>query len=397
MMHRFAQLLKLGLILIFTATVAGECSATEAFTGYLVDDDSQGNASLWAFDLDGDGSKEILGAAIEDDAIVYWTRHEDDANTWTKYTIEAGFPGARSVYAADLDSDGDLDVIGAAYDGAEVAWWSNDGGTPIRWTRHSINNLYSDPHEVFAIDVDNDGDQDVLCASSSLHRITLWTNNGGSPPSWTEQTVQYGFGMAKSVTAGDIDGDGRIDLVGAALSMNTVRWWRNGGGNPIEWQAQTIDTSFRGAHRVQLVDLDRDNDLDVVGAGYTGHVVAWWRNDGGSPVVWTKQVISTRVSNACIAHAADLDGDGDLDVAATAQLTSAILWWRNDGGDPIVWTAQQVAFLTRVWPLAIADLDGDGDNDLITGSSHRGNGDVKWFRNDSVGPTTRFPTRRFRP
>ncbi len=373
------------------------CMAQVSFTEFTVDSSSHGNASLWAFDLDNDGLMEILGAAIEDDAVVYWKNQNHDPGNWSKHTIGGNFRGARSVHAADIDGDGDLDVIGASYEGAEVAWWSNEGSSPIEWTRHTIDGVYGSPHEVFASDVDSDGDIDVLCASSSHHRVTLWRNDGGEPLTWTEQTVAAGVGMAKSVCTGDLDSDGREDVIGAALYDDEVLWWRNRGGDPIEWEEHVVDAEFGGAHRVQAIDVDGDLDLDIVGAGYTGHVVAWWRNDGGDPIVWTKQVISFPVFNACVAQAADIDGDGILDVTASAQLSGQLSWWHNDGGDPISWTESQVATLRRVWPLFVVDLDNDGDNDIIAGSSHNGSNEVKWYRNDRFSVRFRRPSGRLIP
>jgi len=398
-MTRLDRFSGLGLAIALFTAASGLCSEPVVFTEYVIDGNSNGHSSLWVGDLDNDNRKEILGVVILDNTIVYWKQEDGDPGSWTKHTVESWFRGPRSVDAADLDSDGDLDVIGAAWEGDEVAWWSNEGGSPIDWTKHGIRAGYSLAHEVIASDVDLDGDQDVLGASSGLGRISLWYNDGGRVPQWTEQTVAGNFFQAKSVAAGDFDGDGRVDLVGAALEMDggKVLWWRNRGGHPIHWEGHNVDLDFIGAHRVQAVDLDRDGDLDVVGAGFTGHVVAWWRNEGGEPITWTKQIISQDVRSACVAVAADLDGDGDLDVAATSMGANEILWWRNDGGEPITWIEDRAAYLTRVWPLVVADLDGDGRNDLIAASSHYDGYQVKWFRNTEPSAGVRFPAGRVRP
>ena len=393
----YVRLVAVGLAIAFSSTAAGQPLEGLVFTAHLIDGESSGNASLKVFDLDGDGHKEVLGAVFTENAVVYWESSTGSPSSWTRHIIESGFGDAVSVDAADLDADGDLDVVGAAWGRGEVAWWSNEGGVPIVWTRHSIDADELFPHEVYAADVDNDGDQDVLVASTGRNRISLWYNDGGLPPRWTRQTVNYApLYQAKSVTAGDIDGDGGVDLVGAALEGSVVRWWRNGGGHPINWEELTIDPDFGGAHRVQAVDLDGDMDLDVVGAGYQDQV-AWWRNDGGSPIGWTKQILIENWFNPCIAHAADLDGDGDLDVAASSQFNGEIMWWRNDGGNPINWIGQVLGRIRRVWPLVVADLDDDGDNDLIAGSSFTLDNEVTWFRNEGLMETVRFPIGRVRP
>jgi PKD repeat protein len=351
------------------------------FFSRLIDSNTHGTASIHACDLDEDGDMDVLAAVIEDNDIVWWSNNGGSEITWTKHVIDGNFSGARSVYAADIDGDGDLDVLGTAYDGNQVAWWSNNGGDPIIWTKYIITYVLYQPHEIYAVDIDGDDDIDVLTASSGSNKIDLWRNDGGDPIVWNEQLIGNNVAMAKSVRAADIDGDGAIDVIGAGLGDNRVIWWRNNGGDPIYWTENTIDNDFYGAHRVEAVDLDEDGDMDVVGAAYSGHEVAWWRNEGGNPPMWTKQTIDSNFVNACVASAADIDGDGDIDVAATAQGSDEIAWWSNDGGDPINWTKSVIDHFDRPWPLYICDLDGDGDQDILAGSSYQGTNEVKWYEN----------------
>jgi hypothetical protein len=136
------------------------------------------------------------------------------------------------------------------------------------------------------------------------------------------------------------------------------------------------------------VDIDDDQDLDILAVAYSAHQIAWYRNDGGDPIQWTKQIVETNFQNACIAQAADLDGDGDLDIAASAQTSDEVAWWRNDGGNPIVWTKFIInGNFDRVWPLYVCDLDGDNDQDVIAASGWQGINEVKWWENTGTGIT----------
>jgi len=131
--------------------------------------------------------------------------------------------------------------------------------------------------------------------------------------------------------------------------------------------------------------MDNDGDTDVLGAGYLGHQIAWWRNEGGDPVNWTKQLIATGVTNACVAYAIDLDTDDDLDVIATAQGENEISWWRNDGNGSTDWTKFIITDdFVRPWPLFAGDFDEDNDIDIISGSSHQGSNEIKWWENDGI-------------
>jgi hypothetical protein len=356
------------------------------FTEHTIDNNTHGTGGIHCSDVDGDGNPDVLAASLEDNQVVYWQNLGGSPIEWSKYVIAEYVYSAHSVDAADFDGNGTMDVVGAAYYGSPgIAWWHNNGEDPISWTQYTVSSDFVNAHEVRAFDLDKDNDPDILGASSDLNTISWWRNDGGNPIHWTEQVVSDNVTLAKSVHAGDFDGDGDHDIVGTAITANDVIWWRNDGGEPIQWVEFLIDGNFSGAHRVQAVDLDDDGDDDVLGAGYLGDQVKWWRNEGGDPVQWTRFFIGGGIVNACVAYAVDLDGDIDKDVIATAQGMNDIVWWRNDGGDPIQWTKFVITDdFTRPWPLYATDLDADGDADVIAGSSHQGSNEVKWWENNGL-------------
>ncbi len=364
---------------ILAMTIAGR--AQPYFDTHIIDANTFGSCSLEAPDLDGDGDLDILAAANEDHEVIWWRNDGGEPIIWTKFVIGGNVYEAHSAYAADLDGDADLDVIATAYRYSQIYWWRNDGGDPIAWTRFTITNTFNAAHEVYASDVDGDGDNDVLGASSNLNRISWWRNDGGEPIVWTEQVIDDSIGLAKAVRTADIDGDGLMDVIGASLQDHDVTWYRNNGGDPIVWTEYLIDGNFGGAHRVQAIDMDHDTDYDIVGAACLGHEIAWWRNDGGEPITWVKQTVGVGVTNACVAMAADIDNDGDMDIAGTGQASDEVSWWRNDGGSPIAWTKFTIDNFDRVWPLYIADLNDDNDLDILAGSSQLGTAEVKWYEN----------------
>ena len=356
-------------------------SAQVQFVEHEIDTNTHGVGGIYCCDVDSDGDMDVLAASLEDNQILWFRNDGGNPISWEKIIVGLGVGSAHSVYAADIDGDQDLDIVGAAYVGTlGIAWWRNDGGDPVVWTKFTVANAFVNAHEVYCKDVDQDGRMDVLGASSDLNTIAWWHNNGGDPITWTQQTLGNNITLAKSVTAEDIDSDGDVDILGVSIIDNDIIWWRNDGGDPITWTQILIDNNFNGAHRIQTIDLDKDGDFDVVGAGYLGHQIAWWRNDGGNPVVWTRQIIGSGFVNACVAFAVDLDNDEDIDVIGTGQGLNQIAWWRNDGGEPITWTKNIVQNdFRRPWPLYSCDIDGDGDNDIISGSSHNGSNIISWW------------------
>jgi len=76
--------------------------------------------------VDGDGDLDVLGAAVDADDITWWENTAGDGTAWTEHIVDGTFDGAYSVYAADVDGDGDLDVLGAAQGDDDIAWWESD-------------------------------------------------------------------------------------------------------------------------------------------------------------------------------------------------------------------------------------------------------------------------------
>jgi hypothetical protein len=270
----------------------------------------------------------------------------------------------------------------------------------VSWNLHVIHNNTHGTSSVHACDLDGDSALDVLGAVLEENQMVWWRNEGGNPITWTKFVIQDNFMQAFSVYAadGDLDKDGDMDVFAASTDLNLISWWRNDGGGPIQWTEFSIDNHFNGAHRVQAIDIDDDQDPDVLAVAYLDGEVAWYSNDGGDPLTWTKQTIGTGLAGACIAQAADLDDDGDLDVAASAQVSDEVCWWRNDSGTPIVWTKFYIdGYLYRVWPLYVCDLDDDLDQDVIAASSWAGINRVNWYENTGAGIVENIITSRSSP
>ena len=85
--------------------------------------------------------------------------------TFTESAISTSADGAISVYAVDVDGDGDMDVLSASFQGDKIAWYENDGSESF--TEHAISTSADRAYSVYAADVDGDGDMDVLSASYS--------------------------------------------------------------------------------------------------------------------------------------------------------------------------------------------------------------------------------------
>jgi hypothetical protein len=214
----------------------------------------------------------------------------------------------------------------------------------------------------------------------------------GDPVRWIEGIIDNDFIGAKSVRVADIDHDNVLEVVGAAILDNKIVWWDHTPSGPSPWEEHSIDDNFQGAHRVEVCDMDNDGNIDVVGAAYFGNEIAWWHNNGEDPVGWTKQIITTGFNRACIGLPVDLDGDNDIDIVGTAQDANEVAWFRNDGGNPIVWIKFTIdQNFQGAWPACISDMDGDGDIDIVGGASFAD--ELSWWEND----LSQYPEKPARP
>jgi hypothetical protein len=352
-----------------------------AFKVMTADTNVNHAAAIAVADLNRDGLPDLVAASwgnppssADYRGVRYSLGQDSAASSWTCLPVDSIYQ-PMGVDAADIDGDSICDVVACSWTSNDLAWWGNDGNVPIHWTRYIVDSNFTNAHEIHAADIDGDGDLDIIAAAAGVNQVAVWYNDGSQPPVWSKQVVDSSFGGARSVIAADFDGDGDLDLAGAALLIDQVAWWRNEGGSPAAWTKYVIDNTFDTAHRLNWVDLDLDGRADLVGAGYSGSIV-WWRNTAGSPIDWVKQVVAPEYPGGMVAHAADMDGDGDIDIIGTNQVNDLVSVWTNEGGAPPAWTECRWSF-PGPWPILPYDLDHDGAPDIVTGGYY----ESAWFRN----------------
>ena len=132
--------------------------------------------------MDGDGDTDVLSASENDDEIA-WYENTDGAGSFGAQQVISNLADlARSVFAADVDGDGDTDVLSASENDDEIAWYENTDGAGSFGTQHVISNLADGAFSVFAADVDGDGDTDVLSASQTDDEIAWYEQANVADP-----------------------------------------------------------------------------------------------------------------------------------------------------------------------------------------------------------------------
>ncbi len=344
---------------------------------HIVDGDFNEARSVCSADIDGDGDMDVLAAAGEADDITWWENVDGSGTSWIEHTVDGEFDGAYSVYSADINGDGDMDVLGAARFANDITWWENVDGTGTSWTEHVVDGFFDWAWSVYSADINGDGYMDVLGAAWLADDITWWENVDGSGNSWIEHTVDGDFNAAISVYSADVNGDGDMDVLGAANFANDITWWENVDGTGTSWTEHAVEGAFNEAISVFSADINGDGYMDILGAAENASDnIVWWENVDGSGTSWIAHCVSWQFNSAKAVYSADVDGDGYMDVLG-AGISHGVVWWENDDGSGTSWTWHTLLEPGSPYSVYSSDIDGDGCLDIL--GAFEASDDVFWW------------------
>ena len=359
--------------------VAGNGSKWAART---ITDQGGGALSVTSADVDGDGDRDVLAGVAAGGTVAWYENTLGNGSAWVTRTITTAAPGGVSVVAADIDGDGDQDVLSASND-HKVAWHENTLGNGTAWLMRTITTNAGLVSNVLAADIDGDGDQDAIAASMDGDHVAWYENTAGNGSSWSWRPIATNLSNPSALAVGDVDGDGDLDAVTAPLGIEQVYWLENTAGNGASWTLHTVATVGL-VNAIGLADIDGDGDPDVLSADGSYGRINWHRNELIHQTACFGPVRTiVAMANPSGASAADVDRDGDLDVFATSSTSNSdVTWHRNDAGGA-AWTAFTVATNRPTYVANVADVDGDGDSDAFIGSNP--NNSAAWLDNPGGG------------
>jgi len=323
---------------------------------------SQGDpaSSLALGDVDNDGDLDIV-MTEDTDSIIRVLENDGSGSFEPLINIDTGgvdnFP--RHATLGDFDGDGDLDLAfaeGSLFGGGGVVVFPNNGDG-------SFNPLQDEfvpgdgAERIVATDLNDDGVLDIAFANfAGTITVALGSGDGVFEPATTHPTDS----RARGIAAGDLDGDGDLDLGAVHDSNNVLVIIPNLGDGTY---ASRTDFPADSSIKVALADVNSDGNVDAVLAG--GDVLLG-NGDGSFSTGDDFQTVATPSSVAV----GDLDGDGDLDAAITSSGSNEHLVgiFLNTGSGSMNPAGQFQIAGTGFFPedLALADLDTDGDLDIVT-------------------------------
>jgi len=370
-----------------------------------------------AADLDRDGQVELIGAAYT----VFALNGKDGSLKWSLDP-----PGGRAwpgVVLADLDADGDLEIV-TAHGGGYVHVIDNSGR--IIWSRQPISN---ELRGLSVFDIDSDGTFEIIVNGAVGSRLNTWVyeHDGSLRPGWPQLSNDsgYAYGVFNDNTAiGDLDGDGMAEIIVPSDVHYICAYQPDGRQRPAHpmygskaWGAvgvwESLSTELRGwgycngvraesyrtnfAHgAAALADLNRDGSIEVVVTGnvydcqaghppgrYNGVYIFNsdrsrlntarfdWRNvpvDTGSPLTEDYNIIENAQPNPVIS---DLDGDGNMEILFASYDGRMHAFWLDKtehGYWPFSLSLPVDNFYRFASEPAVADLDNDGRAEVIFAS-----------------------------
>ncbi|MEQ8905559.1 FG-GAP-like repeat-containing protein [Ekhidna sp.] len=319
--------------------------------------------SVHIIDLDGDGNSDVLSTS-RDDKINWYDNN--GAQSFSTITLSSAINGARDLFPLDLDNDGDLDVVTSAEDDGKLLWLENNGSESF--AVNTIAQSLSGIKGVYSIDMDGDGDLDIVSASTfSLD----WHENDGNQ-NFTTHDLGLSGNSPTACYAADIDNDGDIDIIGG--SQTKLSWFENDGTQ--SFTQHDLPFSIGAAGDVFAIDLDDDGDIDLVSAERIDDEVVWYENDGNQS--FSEHIVSNDADEVYAIVVADLDGDGDIDIASSSNSDDKVAWYENDGTESF---STHIISLSSNGPRSLfsGDIDGDGDLDLVSGNYDGNN--IIWYEN----------------
>ncbi len=297
----------------------------------------------------------------------------------------------------DMDADGFMDILSASYLDGKVAWYRNTDGEGNFSEEIIITTALPSIERLLLADLDGDGDQDLVYTTNLGQRIAWMEHLDGLGSFGTENLISSGL-YPYDIAIGDIDNDGDLDLVAelfGAVPANFLVWFENTDGEGA-FLYHDINEFPQISGEMKLTDIDNDSDLDIITSfiySGGGESLIWYENisegNFNEPIeLYAFDFLVSEYTLIKLIHPADVNNDGKIDLIFETHLEGlpARLSWAENLGGAGNFEAPILIANVGMWLNSIQsyDLDLDGDLDILATIYLPGT--YVWFENlDGLG------------
>lgn len=326
------------------------------FTLYSSTVEIRNTIKVFIGDIDGDGDLDWVAGNRDNTDTFKMDSYTNDGSMTFSNSMFGTSLDVKSMKAADIDGDGDLDYLISK--SAGVYKFVNNGSGIF--TQYTVFTSGSASTGIEVADFNNDGSPDIVVVSSGTATSSIYLNDGHGNFTATPST----FPGAVDVNAADFNSDGALDLF--ITSLTDSKMYLNSGTGAF---IQSVLIGVGG--QSSLGDFDGDGDIDVTVTGNASSLVTPFFNNG----LGTSLSLGSTFGNVQVVESTsigDLDNDGDLDVIIAASDAAGTNGgdeiWINDGTGNFTLQSTPGIESDFTHQIAIGDLDDDGDLDYIAGT-----------------------------
>lgn len=382
---------------LLIALALGVPAVAAPWQRHIIDNTTRGADGVRLMDINGDGRPDIV-TGWEEGGVVRVYYHPGKAmvkQPWPR--VEVGqVKSPEDAVFADLDGDGDADVVSCCEGRTRSVFfhWSpaNDPQRELLpWRTEVVPATAGKQSWMFALPLQIDGGGlDLVLGSKGPGASIGWLQSPKNPrdvAAWRFHRW-YDAGWIMSLIRHDIDGDGDLDVLASDRKSKTpgVLWLENPGAKAARAAPATPWATHRiGAEKGEAMFISIAKDKTIYAAARP-HQVYILRPGNNIRQPWRSEVIpfsSKKYGMAKAARAADLDGDGQIEIAVTCGLAdgakSGVFLLKRQGGR---WVDHDIGGPKGIKfdRIELLDLDGDGDLDLLTCEEREFNA-VLWYEN----------------
>lgn len=323
----------------------------------------EGVHSLQVADIDNDGDLDIVIAEMHTSSTKQVLIYLNEGNSKSFRPIVLARTGSHQMQVGDIDNDGDYDIVGKNYAGPRrmIEMWENQTSDTRKWNYTSIDTARPESQKgkmglVFT-DVNQDGFMDVVAGSFVYRNPSgkLWER-------WPRTKLPKNVDVYFAV---DVDGDQFSDLIG--IAGDTIFWVEALDEKATSWKAMPVGKIAQGGRTQGYVaaKLIPGEKPQLVFTRGKNHLYALEIPNDLEKNSWPLHLISTEAEEEGLAIG-DIDGDGDLDIATVKMDGQHAIWLENPGTLSTTWQSYLIGG-TQPWMdrVALADLDGDGKLDFV--------------------------------